>query len=183
MMAVRRKRPVGTTLVRTFPVSKYAAFLLISLNLHRLPANLTLIPGIQGPRQWLMLWSLLLMILGHRATLAVRRAGKDALSTLAFLVPGLLLLDLAAIAHVYFCWYLAGIPLAPVSWPVTICTSIGCVLWIYAEALPFIPYKSIWGIRTKATLASEDRWLNLHRRVARGLSILSLLCLTIGTMM
>ncbi len=72
MQQSRKHRP-GRMLVRTYPVAKYLAFLLIPLSLYRLPPRTWLLPGACGAREWLMLWPALLMVLG---TLADRRARR-----------------------------------------------------------------------------------------------------------
>ena len=103
-----RKRRPGRILRITYPIAKYAAILLISLNLYRLPREAWLLPGVTGPRAVLMLWPALLMVLGLRADRRVRLLRKDERNLLSFLAlcdPGLLLLDIAAIARLYVSWY------------------------------------------------------------------------------
>ena len=164
-----RKRRTGRILRVAYPVAKYAAVLLISLNLYRLPSRAWLLPGVTGPRAVLMLWVALLMFLGLLSDRRVRSARKDERDLLSFLAlcdPGLLLLNIAAIAHLYISWYRSASlqPAPSQSVLPLISMAMGCVLWIYGCALPDIPFGSIWGLRTNRTLAGPDAWMEFHRK-------------------
>ena len=193
----RRKRQPGLVLIRTFPVAKYLAVLLISLNLRRLPRHTWLFPGCTVPRAVFMLWVVLLLLLGWLADRqAARERQHDAdeqaqhpssqvlhlVSFLALAVPGLLLLDTAAIVHLYLSWYHSAasvlVPLSPVP---TIIMAAGCVFIIYGRALPSLPFRSLWGIPVSAATASASAWTAYHQKAGIVFSVVGLLCLLIGT--
>ncbi len=187
---MRKKNVFETTLRLFYPVAKYAGILLVALNLHRLPERVEALPGFSVPRWALMLWVFLLMTLGYMAD---KRLGKErrkdgetrtdpgmnALSFLALADPGLLLLDIAAVAHLYFCWFQGGseqvlrLPAAVMA--------VGCVLWIYGCALPEVPYGSVWGIRNEKTLHTQADWQMIHKKYAGVFRIIGVLCLMIGS--
>ncbi len=182
-MRYGKKRVPGAILLRTFPVAKYLAVLLLSLDLWRLPESTWLLPGLFGSRRLLMLWVVPVLLLGYLADRKFRKGDvRDQLTFLALAVPGLLLLDGAAIAHLYLSWYYTGSPAAPAP-PVLhlLLMAAGCVGWIYGRVLPRLPFGNIWGIRTKQSLSSEEAWADLHRRCGRWLPPLSLALLLLGT--
>ncbi len=184
-MRYGKKRVPGTILLRTFPVAKYLAVLLLSLSLWRLPENTWFFPEVFGDRRFMMLWVVLFLLLGYLADRKFRKGdSRDQLTFLALAVPGLLLLDIAAVAHLYLSWYNAGSPPAGNS-PVLhlLLMASGCVFWIYGRVLPRLPFGNIWGLRTKQTLASEEAWRRLHQQAGKLLCPLSLLLLLIGTLM
>ena len=175
------KRRPGRILLRTYPVAKYLAVLLIPLSLHRLMPVTWLLPGVSGSRAWLMLWPALLMVLGLLADRRARRAqeldaaerekktaaqGSHFLTFLALCVPGLLLLDAAAVAHLYLSWYRGGGAQQAQPAPVLSLTvmAMGCVFWIYGCVSPDIPFGSVWGLRTRGALASPEAWKAIHRK-------------------
>ena len=141
-----------------------------------------------------MLWVLLLLILSF---LADRRAEVERqtdlnnknskvlnlLSFLALAVPGLLILDAAAIIHLYLSWYHAGAVLLNPSPVITGCMAAGCVLWIYGRVLPDIPFGSAWGFRTSKTTASKENWTHVHRKTGIIFCILGVLALCTGTLL
>ncbi len=110
-------------------------------------------------------------------------AGPNTLFFLAWSVPGMLLLNLAAIIHLYLSWYYAGRPAVSPSLPVLLLMAAGCVLWIYGRVLPRIPYGSIWGIRTKDSLSSAEAWFALSRRAAPLCLAAGAACLFAGTLL
>ena len=139
-----RKRRPGRILVLAYPVAKYLAFLLIPLSLYRLPPQTWLLPDITGSRAWFMLWPALLMLLGLLADRRARRAleldarekesktasqGSHFFTFLALCDLGLLILDAAAIAHLYLSWYrsAAGLPDQPLRPLLLILMAMGCV--------------------------------------------------------
>ena len=181
-----------TTLRLCYPVAKYMGILLTALNLHRLPEQVEALPGFTVPRWALMLWVFLLMALGYMADKRLRKEqqtdgetqaspGMNALSFLALADPGFLLLDAAAIAHLYYCWFQGGS--AQVPWLLTAVMAIGCVLWIYGCILPAVPFGSIWGIRTEKSLHSQADWQVLHNRYADIFRIIGVSFLMIGSFM
>ena len=193
MQRSRKRRP-GRILIRTYPVAKYLAILLIPLSLYRLPPETWLLPGVTGAREWLMLWPALLMGLGLLADRRAARAreldarerepkaaaqGSHHLSFLCLCVPGLLLLDAAAVSHLYLSWYrsAAGQPEQPMPLLSLALLAMGCVFWIYGCAAPSIPFGSIWGLRTRGTLSSPDAWKTLHRKYALYFQIAALLAM------
>lgn len=192
-----RKRQPGLVLIRTFPVAKYLAVLLISLNLQRLPSNTWLFPGCTVPRAVFMLWVALLLLLGWLADRQAEREHQHDLdeqakhpsgqvlhlvSFLALAVPGLLILDAAAIAHLYLSWYHSTASvLAPVSPVPTIIMAAGCVFIIYGRALPSLPFRSLWGIPVSTATASASAWTKYHQKASIVFSVSGLLCLLIGT--
>ena len=197
-MQNNRKHRPGRILRIAYPIAKYAAVLLIPLNLYRLPRQTWLLPGISGPREVLMLWPALLMLLGLLSDRRILRAkeqdrqeqknktsGKAShcLSFLALCVPGLILLNIAAIAHLYISWYHSAtaqpenaVPILPGA-----VMAIGCVLWIYGCCLPQIPFGSIWGLRTGRTLSSPEAWQEFHHKCMPCFQIAGALFLAIGT--
>lgn len=199
-MQTSRKRRPGRILIRTYPVAKYLAVLLIPLSLYRLPRQTWLLPGVTGARVWLMLWTALLMGLGVLADRRARRAleqdewekenkitaqGSHYLSFLALCDLGLLLLDAAAVAHLYFCWYrsASGQPEQPVLPLPLVLMAMGCVFWIYGGAAPSVPFGSVWGLRTPRTLSSPEVWKALHMKYAKLFRIAGILLLTLGTVL
>ncbi|MBR5110500.1 MAG: hypothetical protein IK099_09910 [Clostridia bacterium] len=179
-----------TTLRLCYPVAKYAGLLLIALNLHRLHGQVEALPGILVPRWTLMLWVFLLMALGYMADKRLEKerqkdgetqskTGMNALSFLALADPGFLLLDAAAIAHLYDCWFQGGS--AEVLWLPTAVMAVGCVLWIYGNALPSVPYGSVWGVRTEKTLHSQVDWRMIHNKYACIFRIVGVSFLMIGS--
>ena len=183
-MYKQKKR--GSVLRYAFPPAQFAGALLIALNLGRFPSSLMIWPLAEGSRKWLMLWPFVLLAL---AWLAERKKekleGMDLLSFLALAVPGLFLVNAAALAHVYVCWYQSGSPdLSAAGWQVlTAVMATGCVLFLYGLKLTALPFGSIWGIRTKASLASPESWQQLHRRARPWLMAAGLLILLVGTLM
>ena len=166
-----KKRKPGTVLLHTFPVAKYLGLLLISLNIGQLPQRTWLLPGIYGSRQFFLLWTILFICLSlladrHAQTEQNRDQEKgqslNLLSFLALAVPGLLLLDALSIVHLYLSWYFAGAVLLSPPPAGTVCMAIGCVLWIYGQAMSRISFGCIWGIRTAKSLASETNWRLTH---------------------
>ena len=193
MGACKKKKGLADTLRWAYPVAKYAAVLLIALNLHRLPAQVALLPGAAGPRWLLMIWVALLLAAGcladRRAEIDRRKdealqgnagSGMNLLSFLALAVPGLLLLDAAAIAHVYYCWFQGGA--ADAERVHAAVMAAGCVLWIYGRALPDVPYGSVWGIRTKKTRCSAETWRETHKRYAAVFCVIGCLFLIAGAL-
>ena len=186
MQPMHRKKQAGQTLRRAFPIARYLAVLLISLNILRLPANTWLLPEITGSRRFLMGWAALLLLLDRPAVGKYRRmSSEDSLSFLALAVPGFFLLDAAGIAHLYLSWFYSGrsITADASGTEIILLMAAGCVLWIYGSALPALPYGSIWGIRTKATIAAEAEWKKVHKQAAVPVSALGVVCLIIGTVL
>lgn len=178
------------TLRLCYPVAKYLGILLIALNLHRLPEQVEALPGFTVPRWTLMLWVFLLIALGYMADKRfAKEQQKDAeskanpgMNTLSFLAladPGFLLLDAAAIAHLYYCWFQGGS--AQVQWGPTAVMAVGCVMWIYGGALLDIPYGSIWGIRTEKTLRSQEDWRMLHKKYSGIFRMIGVSFLMVGS--
>lgn len=189
-MTQRKRNVFEATLRRCYPVAKYAGLLLIALNLHRLPERVEALPGFTVPRGALMLWALLLMALGYMADKRLDKEkrkdeetpgnpGMNALSFLALADPGMLIADIAAVAHLYYCWFQGGSDRA--SWLLTAVMAVGCVLWIYGGALPAVPYGSVWGLRTEKTLSSQASWTKLHQKYAGVFSIMGACFLLIGS--
>ena len=199
-MQQSRKRRPGWILIRTYPVAKYLAFLLIPLSLYRLSPRTWLLPGVTAAREWMMLWPALLMVLGILADRRARRAleqdagelkkkdtaqGSHYLTFLAVCDVGLLLLDAAAIAHLYFSWYRSAAgqaeqPMLPL--PLAF-MAMGCVFWIYGCAVPSIPFGSIWGLRTRGTLSSPEAWKAFHLKSAVLFRAAGILLLAAGTIL
>ena len=189
-MRQRKKNVFEATLRLCYPVAKYVGILLIALNMHRLPAQVEALPGFTVPRWTLMLWVFLLMALGYMADKHLSKEqlkdvetqtnpGMNAISFLALADPGFLLLDTAAIAHLYSCWFQgcsAQVLLLP-----TVVMAIGCVLWIYGNALPSVPYGSVWGVRTEKTLHSQVDWRMIHNKYACIFRIVGVSFLMIGS--
>ena len=105
------------TLNTFFPISQYAAAVLIALSYPRLQENTWLLPEIYGCRAWLMLWVAVLLgisILLDRAYLKayyrdlweiehkVKNGNMNRSTLLALSVPLMLILDAVAIVHLYF---------------------------------------------------------------------------------
>ena len=183
---MRKRRPAGQILRRAFPIARYLAVLLISLNVQQLPAETWLLPGVNGSRRWLMGWVVLLLVLDRLVIRKYRRIEReDSLSFLALAVPGLFLLDAAGIVHLYLSWFYSGkdVPAQPNGAAVSLLMAAGCVLWIYGAALPVLPFGSIWGIRTRSTMASEEIWGKTHRKAAAMVPVIGIVCLITGTLL
>ena len=182
---MRRKteRSMGRVLRKTYAVAKYAAALLVALNLCRLPETAWLLPDFFASRRWLMGWVALLLALGLLADRPLRkRKPEDRPALLALIVPGLLVMDAAAIAHLYLSWYHSGAVSTAAQSPVLLLVmAAGCVLWIYGRAVPTLPFGSIWGLRTRQTLVSEEAWQKAHRQAERVFILLGALLLLVGT--
>ena len=185
-----KKHKPGAVLLGTFPVAKYLGLLLISLNIGQLPRQTWILPGMTASRLFFTLWIALFLGLSLLADRRARteqkndqvRGGKilNLLSFLALAVPGLLLVDALAILHIYLSWYKAGAVLLQPALPQTACMAAG---WIYAQALPALPFGSIWGIRTARTLASPAAWSETHRRAHPLFRILSLIAFAAGILL
>ena len=188
------KKP-GLILRRARPVAQYAAVLLISLNLNRLPPQVASWPGFQAPRALLMLWTALLLFLAWRSdrhTLRMKELDRAAgdrretrlLTYLAWSVPALLILDAVAVAHFYDCWFRSGSEAAAeFSRLSPVLMAVGCVLWIYGMQVRRLPFRSIWGLRLSSTLASEEAWKQAHSRLMLPLLLAGAFCLILGTIL
>lgn len=191
------KRKLRLELRHFYAVSKYLGALAVALNLPRLPARAFYWPAGELPRGVMMLWVLGLGLLGLRMDLAAGRAmlkdrqelregkvggGLNLSTFLALATPLLFLLDAAAIAHFYTAWF-RGTP-NPLTMRVMLHTAlmaVGCVLWIYARAMPALPYGSIWGFRVPAAMESPEKWQTWHARAATGFSLAGAAALLVGT--
>ena len=200
----------GRVLRRTLPVAQYAAPLLISLNLHRLPRTVRLLPDLPGFRGWLMLWTALILFLAWRTDRGLSRrrdAGPETAVTrgegpaprtadggpraalngeslffLSWTVTGLLILSAAAAAHLYYVWYLSGQPAEEPSGRLPLLLmAAGCVLWIYGRKLPSVPFGSVWGIRTRETLSGPENWEKACGKGSAVCLIAGAACLAAGT--
>lgn len=176
---MQKTKKVRLTLNTFFPISQYVAAVLIALSYPRLQENTWLLPDVYGCRAWLMLWVAALLgvsVLMDRAHLKayyrdlweienkVPHGNMNRSTLLAIGVPLMFILDAVAIVHLYFSYFKGGEnPLSDVSLiQHTAAMAIGMVLWIYGRFLPKIPHKSIWGIRTKATMADKLAWGKAH---------------------
>ena len=178
---------------RCWPIAQYAGALLVSLNLHHLPQNTWLLPGLFGSRAFLMLWTLILLTLAWRGDLArIRGMEQDRqrldavsheLSFLALAVPGIFLLDLCAAVHLYLSWYHSGMPPVSSGFSVpVVLMAAGCVFWIYGRMLPRLPFDSIWGLRIQSARASREAWIETHRKAGRLFLLLGAAFLLAGTL-
>jgi len=187
MQQTRKNRQPGRIPRRAFPVARYLGVLMVALNLLWLPAETWLAPGFTGSRRFLMVWATLLLALDELAVHKVRRLSReDSLSFLALAAPGLFLVDAAAMAHLYLCWLNSGKPpvrFSPAAAFLLLPMAAGCVLWIYGQALPVIPFGSVWGIRVQSTLTSEEDWRRVHLRVAGWMKAAGAACLVLGTLL
>jgi len=178
---IKRKKAPGHILALFYGPAKYAAVVLISICLPLFPPVVPLLPVLQGSRAFLMVWPFLLIFVGLRTDQIVRRArltdrqelsegmrgaGYNAAGILALSVPLLLVLDILAIAHAYFCYFNAEASPSSSSLPLTVLMAAGCVLLIYGTQADAIPYRSIWGLRTRVSMASPERWETFHQKVA-----------------
>lgn len=178
-------------------VGQYAGVLFVALTCPRLPKTVWLLPGLRGPRPWLMLWAVLLMAAAAYYDGVLRRASeKDkieleqhkrdgglnrstylALGTLLFL-----LLDAVAVVHVYAAYFKSGSPAPlPDTTLRTAVAAVGCVLYIYGRRLPEIRVGSFWGIRTQKTAASPQAWAEAHTKAAKALVVSGLTALLAST--
>ena len=94
--------------------------------------------------------------------------------------PVLFVLDLIAGYAVLSCQlegaaYLSSVRLQTAS------MAIGVILWIYGRRMPFIPFGSIWGIRTPGTNQSVQAWGVVHLRAMPGVCLCGFLALLAGT--
>jgi len=167
------------TLNTFFPISQYLAAAVIALCYPQLSKQTWLLPIAVGSRAWMMLWLAVLLgisVLMDRAYLKayyrdlwemenkVKNGNMNRSTLLALGVPLMLILDAVAIAHFYLSYFKGGAS-AIAGTPVTLHTAamaVGTVLWIYGRFLPKIPYRSIWGIRTKTTMADQLAWGRAH---------------------
>ncbi len=178
---IKRTRPPGHILSLFYGPAKYAAMVLISICLPLFPPVVSLLPVLQGSRAFLMVWPFLLIFVSlktdrivrqahladlQEASAGMRGAGCQAAGFLALFVPLLLVLDTVAIAHAYFCYFSADAGSSSPSLPLTVLMAAGCVLLIYGTQADNIPYRSIWGLRTAASMASPEGWKALHQKAA-----------------
>ena len=194
-MATGGKEGKALRVMRTlYAVARYAAAMLVALNLHSLPERVPLLPGVTGPRGFLMLWAALLLglsVLMDRRWEASRQRDREEgtahggdrnrLSFLILALPLLILLDGLAVWHLYAAFF-SGEAASGGGAAVWVMAA-GCVLWIYGRCLPSLPYRSFWGIRTAESLASEAAWERLHRRGSAVLCVAGALCLAAGTIL
>lgn len=167
------------TLQTFFPVTQYMAAVLIALSYPRLSETTWLLPGVTGSRAWLMLWVPALLgvaVLMDRAHLrAYQRdlwelehktphGNMNRSTLLAIGVPCLFVLDAVAVAHLYLSYFRGGPGTADASAQAqqTAALAVGIVLWIYGRFLPKLPFESVWGIRTRRTLADTRAWGSAH---------------------
>lgn len=174
------KRKKGAATLQTFfPVSQYMAAVLIALCYPHLKETVWLLPGVEGQRLWFMLWVAVLLglsVLMDRAYLKayyrdlwemenkVKNSNLNRSTLLALGVPLMLIVDIVAIAHLYLAYFKSGANPLPEQLLIqhTASMAIGMVLWIYGRFLPKIPHKSIWGLRTRSTMADQLVWGKAH---------------------
>lgn len=173
-------RKKGKLTLNTFyPIAQYMAVVMVALSYPRLSPVTWLLPGITGPRAVMLLWVAALLgvdALMDRAYLRAYRkdlwelenkvphGGMNRSTLLAIDVPCLFLLDIAAIAHLYLSYFRGGAG-ACEGMALSMHTgamAVGCVLMIYGRLLPRLPFGSIWGLRTKATLKDQTAWGKAH---------------------
>ena len=143
------------------------------------------------PRHAIMLWPLALLaadVLLDRAWLraygmdlaegADRGLHRRTLEALA--APVLFILDFVATLAVLSCQR-ENAAFDPQVRLHTAAMAAGIVLWIYGRALPRIPYKSVWGIRTAAALQSVHAWGIIHLKAMPAACLCGALCLVAGT--
>lgn len=177
----RRQKPGRITLDRLFPICKYMAAVLIAVSYLNLPEMIPFFPGTQLPRAASMVWVLVLLAAAalmdlmdkrarrkDRQELAdhVRNGGMNRSTLLALGVPSLFVLNCAAIVHFYYIYLNSGAA-AQAAGSLSLNTvpmAVGIVLWIYGAEMHHIKFGSIWGIRTKATLAGPEQWAAAHKR-------------------
>ena len=175
-----QKRKKGDSTLRTFfPISQYMAAVLIALCYPRLTETVWLLPNITGHRAWLLLWVVVLLglsVLMDRAHLKayyrdlweienkVKNGNLPRSTLLAIGVPLMLIVDFVAIAHLYLSYFKSGAGSLEGQLLIqhTAAMAIGMVLWIYGRFLPKIPHRSIWGLRTKTTMADQLAWGKAH---------------------
>ena len=146
------------------------------------------------PRRALMLWAVFFMVVNlflDRAWLKMLQAdmaekthassgyGLHRKTLEALASPVLFILDLIAIYTILSCQqegaaYLASTRLH------TIAMAVGTILWIYGRRMPFIPFGSIWGIRTQNTNQSIQAWGAVHLKAMPGVCLAGLIALTAG---
>ena len=175
-------RKKGKLTLNTFyPIAQYMAVVMIALSYPRLSPVTWLLPGVTGPRAAIMLWAAALLgvdVLMDRAYLRAYRkdlwelenkvahGGMNRSTLLAIGVPCLFILDIAAIAHLYLCYFRGGAGGSAGLSMHTGAMAVGCVLLIYGRLLPRLPFGSIWGMRTKATLKDQLSWGKAHLKAA-----------------
>ena len=146
------------------------------------------------PRRALMLWAVFFMavdLLLDRVWLKMLRAdmaekksaatacGLHTKTLEALASPALFILDLVAAYTIFSCQqegaaYLSSTRLQ------TVAMAIGTILWIYGRRMPYIPFESIWGIRTPNTNQSIQAWGVVHLKAMPGVCLCGLAALLAG---
>lgn len=194
----RTQKPGRITLDRLFPVCKYMAAILIAISYPRFPGVIPFLPGVELPRPAIMLWVLLLLVIAWLMTLLDKRAqlkdrqeladhipngGMNRSTLLALGVPALFILNCAAVVHLYYVYLNTGLDLQMTTTfsMGTVAMAVGIVLWIYGAEMHHIRFGSVWGIRTKATLASQEQWQHTHAKTGLPVRLCGAFVLIAGT--
>ena len=176
-----RRKKWNISLEAWFLLSQYLGAVIVSLGYCRLLPDTWLWPeSVSGPRAFLMLWVLLILgldLLLDRVYLRrramdlteinkkVRNGGLHVKTFEALAAPALFIVDAVMVVHMLLSQSRAGA--APESTEAT-CHAIGMaagiVLWVYGRLLPRVRFQSVWGIRTKASLADVQSWGKIHLR-------------------
>ena len=190
-MENRTGKRLSIPLHALFVVCQYLGAAAVCLGCPGASARVGLWPG--GPevnRAALMLWPTLLLIVdilldrawlrALRADLAEGDKGLHRKTLEALAAPVLFLLDLVAMLTVLRAQNPESVDPTSVRLH-TAAMAAGIVLWIYGRLLPRIPYNSIWGIRTAASLKGVQPWGVIHLKAMPGVCACGALCLAAGT--
>lgn len=176
-------KKVKLSLHTFYPITKYMAAVLTAVSYPLLSETTWLMPGVTGPRIFMMLWPAFLLGISLWMDKSYARAEKKDLeeiqnhvrygnmnrsTLLALGVPCLFILDLLSIIHLYLSYLRGG---ASGVHGVTLRLHIaamacGVVLFIYGSYLPRLQYGSIWGLKVHAAMRNPHTWKNVHARAA-----------------
>jgi len=196
---MNRQQKKGRLTLHTFyPVTKYMAAALAAISYPLLSETTWLMPGVTGPRAFMMLWTAFLLGISLWMDRSYARAEKKDLeeiqnhvrygnmnrsTLLALGVPCLFILDLIAIIHLYLSYFRGGAGSAGgISLRLHIAAmACGVVLFIYGSYLPRLSYGSVWGLKVRASMKNTDVWKRVHASAAPCALLGGALILLLGT--
>lgn len=196
----QRRKKWTISLSAWYPVAMYLGAFLVCMALPQLPEQTWLLPERVGSRALLMLWVVLLLgidllldriylkclkkDLAERAA-GVKHGGLNVQTHQALSAMGMFLLDAIAVLHMVVSFNQAGaVRLAGQAVTFrSLALAAGIILWIYGRLLPRIPFQSIWGIRTKASMVDVPSWGRIHLKAVWPVCLGGALALVCGTLL
>lgn len=183
-----------------YPITKYMAVVLISVSYPLLSETTWLMPGVTGPRIFMMLWPAFLLGISlwmdksyadaekkdlEEIQNHVRNGNLNRSTLLALGVPCLFILDLLAIIHLYLSYLRGGASnVHGIALRLHIAAmACGVVLFIYGTCLPRLQFGSIWGLKVRSTMHNPYIWKNVHARAASCARLFGVIILLLGAVL